>query len=1109
MKTRIAIVLAVGLTVLSLLGSAAYTAAQDRPIPDPDLSFWVWSGLAADEKVLICPAGDGQSSIVVTVLDAAAMPIVGETVTVNYLADCDACFCPPFSTTTGLAGTAVIYPAGGLGSSIVPDCCDVTTTVTCLGVTIGWTTMGYPSDTREWRSFDLDGDCLVALADLVILQADINGGNPTCRCDFDGSGAVNISDLVQWQLHIDHWCDPAVPGPDIELDPTGFEFALPSSGTDCATLTISNVGDADLDWDLVETCAWLTLTPLSGTTGSGGSQDVDVCVDASGLATGGYNCDVVVTSNDPDEPTLVVSVSLDVTGAPDIDASPTSFTFLLQVGFEECDVLTISNNGDADLTWEIDGPAPWVTYTPGSGTIPPSGTTDVDICVDSTGAPPGQHTTNLVLDSNDPDTPTIWIGITMNVAETPQIGVTPTSFYFELWQGETECQSLTISNDGSGYLTWGAEEGCAWLTLDPPTGVIPAAAYEIVDVCTDAAGLPPGVYSCIITIGSNDPHTPSVAVPVDLTVLPTPDIEIEPPELAFELPHGTTDSQSLTVMNAGTTSLVWAVEDTVLELSFDPSGGFVAPGGSIEIEVTVYAAWGYDVGAHEWQFSFITNDPDEPVVDVPVTVTILPSTRAEVDPPAFVFDVGVGGSDCTSLEISNTGSGELAWATVDTCEWLIDNPSAGTTPPGESSIVEVCVSPMALPAGTYQCDLVIDTNEPDQATIIVPVTLNVHPPIPDIDVTPTALSFHIVGTGTSCDEIEIGNVGYGNLDWMILEGCTWLVATPADRVTRPGTSNTIRVCASSTGLATGIYNCSVAIFSDDPDEPVIVVHVTLHVQIPSMAASHVDWVNLGCAGKVFICPHGHGSAITVSVYDTALAPIEGAQVVPFFDGTCERCMGEPISVVTGPLGSATMAIYGGIDSSTSPDCCVITTTMYIGGQAIPWLATGLPSDTREFLSPDLNGDCVVDAPDQAIFMLEYGSSACRSDFDCDGVVGGPDLVVFFSHLGHSCMNVVAGIEENEEIEPRVSTLEQNYPNPFNPVTKIAFTVAEAGRVVLRVYDAAGRPVKTLADRVMVASRYEITWDGADDLGRQVASGVYFYRLEIAGELETRKMVLLK
>ena len=93
--------------------------------------------------------------------------------------------------------------------------------------------------------------------------------------------------------------------------------------------------------------------------------------------------------------------------------------------------------------------------------------------------------------------------------------------------------------------------------------------------------------------------------------------------------------------------------------------------------------------------------------------------------------------------------------------------------------------------------------------------------------------------------------------------------------------------------------------------------------------------------------------------------------------------------------------------------------------------------------------------------------------------------------------------------PRANRLEANVPNPFNPSTTIGYQIAQSGRATLRVYDVSGRLVRTLADRAHDAGIYQVRWNGADDTGRPVASGVYFYRLQSGNFSETRRMVLLK
>jgi hypothetical protein len=82
-----------------------------------------------------------------------------------------------------------------------------------------------------------------------------------------------------------------------------------------------------------------------------------------------------------------------------------------------------------------------------------------------------------------------------------------------------------------------------------------------------------------------------------------------------------------------------------------------------------------------------------------------------------------------------------------------------------------------------------------------------------------------------------------------------------------------------------------------------------------------------------------------------------------------------------------------------------------------------------------------------------------------------------------------------------------YPNPFNPVTRIDYTVNDAARIRITVYDVAGRRVRTLVDGSMPAGAHSTTWNGRDTRGAAVAAGVYFVRLEMGTQTMIRKAVL--
>jgi hypothetical protein len=88
-------------------------------------------------------------------------------------------------------------------------------------------------------------------------------------------------------------------------------------------------------------------------------------------------------------------------------------------------------------------------------------------------------------------------------------------------------------------------------------------------------------------------------------------------------------------------------------------------------------------------------------------------------------------------------------------------------------------------------------------------------------------------------------------------------------------------------------------------------------------------------------------------------------------------------------------------------------------------------------------------------------------------------------------------------------LHANYPNPFNPTTRIDFTLAARKPVVLEVFDLRGARIRSLLSEVRSPGRHQVLWNGRDDFGRTVESGVYFYRLHAGDYRSTMKMLLVK
>ena len=118
------------------------------------------------------------------------------------------------------------------------------------------------------------------------------------------------------------------------------------------------------------------------------------------------------------------------------------------------------------------------------------------------------------------------------------------------------------------------------------------------------------------------------------------------------------------------------------------------------------------------------------------------------------------------------------------------------------------------------------------------------------------------------------------------------------------------------------------------------------------------------------------------------------------------------------------------------------------------------------------------------------------------VGGGTTPLVYFDD--DSIVNPVVQVQEEQRERPVAFVLYQNYPNPFNPSTRITYSISENVRVTLRVFNILGQQVAELANQEQARGNYVVPFEA-----NNLASGVYFYRLEVGKFSKTKKMILMK
>ena len=123
-------------------------------------------------------------------------------------------------------------------------------------------------------------------------------------------------------------------------------------------------------------------------------------------------------------------------------------------------------------------------------------------------------------------------------------------------------------------------------------------------------------------------------------------------------------------------------------------------------------------------------------------------------------------------------------------------------------------------------------------------------------------------------------------------------------------------------------------------------------------------------------------------------------------------------------------------------------------------------------------------------------------------IGGESTGLYFLYIEGYLKSITTSEGDVADL-PRIPLLEPNWPNPFNPKTTLRFVLPEPARARLSVYGTDGRLVTTIAEGFYGAGPLEVTWNGRDGRGREVAPGVYLARLEAGSYSAVRKMTLVK
>ncbi|MBI3449035.1 MAG: S8 family serine peptidase, partial [Acidobacteria bacterium] len=525
---------------------------------------------------------------------------------------------------------------------------------------------------------------------------------------------------------------------------------------------------------------WLSASPKTGVVPAGGSVDVTVAFDAAGLNGGDYDAEVVVESNDPDEPEVVVPAHLHVTGAPDIAVSGrldfgalfvgASRKLNLTVSNEGTDVLTVSRVAAGDAAYTADATS--FVLAPGAKRV-----------VGVTFQPdrPEEIDTELVLESNDPDEPVLSVHMTGEGLVPPDVSVTPASLSESLFTGQTSTHVVTIRNSGGSDLTFEMAfrgvAGVAPAYVAPPplaagagalrSDTAPQGYQAQASSMASVAGATVLIVQDVLPWGSHANETILAANGIVFDVIPSASL-------------GSTDLSRYRIVLVPSdqpTSYYTRIASASNQID-----AFVRGGGVLEFHA---AGWGWSDGDASLvtlpggmrirQALFGTNqvlDPTHPLMagvpnpftgdyashasftSIPAAATRIAATSTG-DVNLVVYRLGLG-TVVTGGQTFEIGF-DLGWAGGKiltnmipfshslAMAWLSAAPRTGVVPVGGSADVVVTFDAARLYGGDYDAEVVVASNDPDEPEVAVPAHLHVTG-APDIAVSGQEVSVESVRT---------------------------------------------------------------------------------------------------------------------------------------------------------------------------------------------------------------------------------------------------------------------------------------------------------------------------------------------------------------------------
>jgi hypothetical protein len=570
----------------------------------------------------------------------------------------------------------------------------------------------------------------------------------------------------------------------------------------------------------------------------------------------------------------------------------------------------------------------------------------------------------------------------------------------------------------------------------------------------------------------------------------------------------------------------------VFWLNENPTSGVIPPGGNMTIEIRANTSELIG-GNYLASIDVQSNDPSNPVLEIPFALHLTGVPEIFVSPDSLNFgETYIGYYKSLFVTISNTGTDSLFGNITLNHPQFILSDSVFALPVGGGKNIEVQFHPTTV--GIVSAELSVYSNA--TSTPIIVSLVGEGTIAPNIATNTNLMQFQAGAGGVIESELYLYNTGGSNLTVEISDLVTnasteRLFGAGYNMIYEINPDNGQIMNSFPTPIFTSDYSTGLAFsgeqlfFTNPESSPNIFV---LNPQNGNIITYYSSQSN-NCNGLAYIDPYLY----VLDTYNNVirvLNPTNGNPVNIIYpsvyiygglDGQADRLFASDSYMVyeldpqngtlvnsfytnNGAYGIGftgerlfVSASWSGIDEydpNTGNYISTISTTGYSG------LAGGGTRDA-EWLS-ESPSQVTIAGGDSSIIQITINAPTELGHYSADLILESndpeePETIV------QVVLDVVTGIEESNSL-PKEYSLYNNYPNPFNPSTTINYDLPKQSDVTLKIYNVVGEEVETLVNQEQMAGRYQVRWEAS-----QLASGIYFYRLQADSFVDIKKMMLLK